>query len=99
VGILQAAVMAVLLVAGAVGVRDGATEGFGEHAEPAGGFITREWAWPDGATTRTVTAFGPAEQVNRLDPHDPTPHCPDCQLASSMSMGPEGGSGLIEVAQ
>ena len=53
------------------------------------GFITREWTWTTGGTVTTFTAYGPSDQVNRLDPRDRTPDCQGCELASSIQFEPE----------
>lgn len=97
-GILYAAVMAVLLVAGAATELEAQAEGLGGSTEGGGAFITKEWAWTAGTAARAFTAYGPADQVRGLDPNDPTPHCPDCRLASSIRFVPEGDPGLTEVA-
>ena len=91
--------MAVLLVTGAASEPRPAAEGAGSGLATGAAFVLREWAWTVGGTARTVTAYGPADQVDRLDPNNPTPDCPDCLLASSMSMGPGDVSGPTEVAR
>lgn len=97
-GILHAAVAAVLLVIGAATEPGPAAVDLAGGAETGDAFITREWAWTAGTATRAFTAYGPADQVRGLDPNDPTPHCPDCRLASSIRIVPEGDPGLTEVA-
>jgi hypothetical protein len=63
------------------------------------GFITREWTWSNATTTTTFTASGPSEQVNALDLQDRTPHCPDCELASSIASVPDDASVLTEISE
>ncbi len=86
--VLSAALVTILMTSGAVVAQPGATLGGSAGIEDAQGYITREWTWSSEGATTTFTAHGPAEQVNRLDPQDRTPDCPDCELASSIQFVP-----------
>lgn len=83
--------MAFWLVTGAATGPQFVADRLGGTTESGAGFITKEWTWRTGATTQSFTAHGPSEQVDRLDPHDATPDCPNCQLASSIRFVSGGG--------
>ena len=61
------------------------------------GFITREWTWAEGTSLTTFTAYGPAEEVNTLDPQDSPLECEGCLLASSVQYGAEDEPAPIRV--
>jgi hypothetical protein len=50
--------------------------------------ITRGWQWWNGEAIMTLTARGPTDQVNQLDPQDPTRDCQECELTSSIQFVP-----------
>lgn len=77
-----------LLVAGVAGAALWADQG------PAGlaQFVTREWSWSSGSAVTSFTAWGPAEEVNALDPREDPLDCEGCFLASSIQFTPEDGS-------
>ena len=81
--------LAALLALGATAAQYLPLDDIRRRTEEGLGFITREWTWSTGTWTTTFTAYGPAEQVNQLDPQDRTPDCPDCELASSTHFEPD----------
>ncbi len=91
--VLCAGIVAAFLAAGS-GAADQApsSEDFGV-CESTQEFIFREWTWSDGTATTTYTAVGPADEIDQLDPQDPTPVCHDCELASSIQFVPADEAG------
>lgn len=69
-----------------------------EHIDPDDGFITRNWTWIDESSTTSLTAYGPAEEVNAFDPQDSHLTCEGCELTSSIQLEPKDEAIGIEGA-
>ena len=85
---LFGATFVALLASGAATAQPSMNLGDGASPCEEHGFITREWVWSNGTATTTFSAYGPADEVNQLDPQGLTPFCEDCELASSVQYEP-----------